>query len=149
MYHIAPSKCVWALTAQASKIVCGHLHRECASMVQQFQCNCPLSTYELKGTCYYICCFAHALACCMATQYLRMWCQPHGFVLASYFICCEIKLGEGLRVSYDRPVCTKLCAGIMIVATLHTSCNIELKCDCVKILQCRSGSFSLNLTHHI
>ena len=74
------------------------------------------------------CCFAHALACCTAIQlYLRTWCQPYGFVLGSYFVCCEIKLGESLRVSYDRPVCTKLCARIIWndCGYVHMSYNIE------------------------
>ena len=46
--------------------------------------------------------------CCLEWEY-----DVNHMVLGSYFICCEIKLCEGPRVSYDRSVCTKLCAWII------------------------------------
>ena len=67
-----PKQAPMSTHSSSIKIVCGHLHRECASMVQPFPCNRPPSTYEVKVTCYYICCFAHALTCCTAIEYLRM-----------------------------------------------------------------------------
>ena len=57
-------------------------------------------------------------------------------MLGSHFVCCEIKLGESLRVSYDRPVCTKLCARIISndCGYVHMNYNMEEKCDCVKMM---------------
>lgn len=59
--------------------------------------------------------------------WMRIWYQPHGLGLGSYFICCEIKLGEGPRVSYwQTSVHNVVCLNhIRMIVAMYTWATVQ------------------------